>query len=406
MNLEVVADGFSFPTSVAFDDDGVAYLAESGLPFGGAPAGGRVWRLGPRRELILGDLRSPVTGLVFHGGALYVSEGGAPGRIRRIDRDGACTTVVDGLPGPGNYHVNTVAFGPDGYMYFAQGALTNSGVIGLDAYELGWLKRLPHAFDLPGMDIVLAGESFETPDPIAGGTARTGAFAPFGTPTEAGQRIARQLPCTASIMRCRPDGSGLELVAWGIRNAFGLLFLPDGRLLAVDQGADDRGSRPIGEAPDLLFEVRAGAWYGWPDFVGDEPVTAEKFRPTRGPAPRFVLANHDALPKPEPALLAFPSHTAATKLDLGPDGRIYVALFGDERPMTAPPGPRRGRSVACVDPRDWSLHPFLGGDLLRPIDVRFDRGALYVVDFGRFEMGPKGAVDAEAGTGKLWRVRF
>ena len=57
-------------------------------------------------------------------------------------------------------------------------------------------------------------------------------------------------------MRCNPDGSGLELVAWGLRNAYGLGFLPDGRLLATDQGADDRGSRPVGNAPDMLFEVR------------------------------------------------------------------------------------------------------------------------------------------------------
>jgi glucose/arabinose dehydrogenase len=405
--LEVVADGFSFPTSVAFDDDGTTYVAESGLPFGGAPPGGRVWRLGAKRELLAEGLRHPVTGLIFHCGALYLSEGGTRGRISRLDLDGRRTTLLDRLPGPGNYHTNTVAFGPDGWMYFAQGALTNSGVIGLDAYKLGWLKRLPHACDLPGYDVVLTGENFETHDPIAGGKARTstGAFAPFGTPQEPGQRLARQLPCTASVMRCRLDGSGLELVAWGLRNAFGLGFLPDGRLLAVDQGADDRGSRPIGDAPDLLFEVRPGAWYGWPDFIDGEPVTHERFCPTRGPAPRFLFANHAELPPPERALLAFPSHAAAVKFDVGHDGQIYVALFGDERPMTAPPGPRCGRAVARVDPRDWSLHPFINGVLERPIDIRFRPcdGTLHIVDFGQFEMDSKGVV-ATADSGKLWRV--
>ena len=38
--MEVVAEGFSFPTSIAFDDDGLVYVAESGLPFGGAAPGG------------------------------------------------------------------------------------------------------------------------------------------------------------------------------------------------------------------------------------------------------------------------------------------------------------------------------------------------------------------------------
>ena len=44
---ELVADGWSFPTSLTFDDAGTAYVAESGRPFGGAPASGRVWRLDP-----------------------------------------------------------------------------------------------------------------------------------------------------------------------------------------------------------------------------------------------------------------------------------------------------------------------------------------------------------------------
>ncbi|TMB87422.1 MAG: sugar dehydrogenase, partial [Chloroflexi bacterium] len=45
--LELVAEGFSFPTSLTFDEAGTAYIAESGLPFGGARPGGRIWALAP-----------------------------------------------------------------------------------------------------------------------------------------------------------------------------------------------------------------------------------------------------------------------------------------------------------------------------------------------------------------------
>ncbi len=76
----------------------------------------------------------------------------------------------------------------------------------------------------------------------------TGAFCPFGQSAPPGRRLPGQVPATAAVMRCDPDGSGLELVAWGLRNAYGLCFLPDGRLLAVNQGPHDRGSRPIGNA--------------------------------------------------------------------------------------------------------------------------------------------------------------
>lgn len=417
----LVAAGLQFPTSLAADDRGRLYVAESGLPFGGAPPGGRIWRLddvpqGPddggdpvaagSRTLIAEGLAGPVTGLSWHDGALYAAEGGC-GRISRITPDGVRTTVIDGLPGPGNYHTNAPVVGPDGKLYFSQGAMSNLGVIGLDAYELGWLRRLPHAHDVPGLDVVLTGHDVRTADPrpdTPGAHARTGAFVPFGTPAEQGRRIPAALPCTAAVLRCDLDGGGLELVAWGLRNAFGLGFLPDGRLLALDQGADDRGSRPIGNAPDLLFEVRPGRWYGWPDFVGGRPVTDPGFRPERGPHPEFILANHDELPPPEPALVAFEPHVAATKFAVTPSGRLVLALFGDEAPMCLPAGgPPIGRHLLLVDPADWSTSRLdVGIPLSRPIDVLHAGDSLYVLDFGHFEMSDEG-VRSTAGTGRVWR---
>lgn len=402
--MKLIASGLDFPTSLAFDAEGTPWVAESGLPFAGAAPGGRVRCIG--KDGFLGDLKWPVNGLAFHDGLFYVAEGGHPGRISRWAPGGERETILDNMPGLGNYHTNMAVVGPDGWLYFSQGALTNSGVIGLDAYELGWLKRLPHNHDVPGYDVVLAGLNLETDNPLGRNgdrRVRTGAFSPFGVETRPGQRIAGRVPCTASVMRCRPDGSGLELVAWGLRNAYGLLFLPDGRLLATDQGADDRGSRPIGQAPDLLFEVRPGAWYGWPDYVGGVPVTDPRFRPERGPRPEPLLANHGELPPPERPLLEFAVNAAATKMDALPSGQILVALFGDERPMTGPQGPRIGRSLARIDPADWSVHPVEAGPFRRPIDVRVHGGAVWVLDFGEFEMG-LGGVEARAGTGALWKL--
>jgi glucose/arabinose dehydrogenase len=415
-SLEVVFDGLFYPTSLVVRD-GVFFVAESGLPFGGAPPGGRVWRLGPgaERSLIAEGLRHPVNGLTLHDNHLYISEGGFPGRISRIGLDGGGReTILDNLPGNGNYHTNMTVFGPDGKLYFSQGALTNTGIVGLDAYEMAWLRHLPHDVDVPGYPVTLTGVNFETPNPLSdqdGARAFTGAFSAFGQTTEPGQRVAAGLPCTASVMRCNPDGSGLELVAWGLRNAYGLGFLPDGRLLAVDQGADDRGSRRVGNVPDLLFDVRQGAWYGWPDFVGDVPMTDPRYTPEDGTPRSFLLANHHELPPPEAPLLRFPVHCAAVKFDIAPAnapawaGHMFVALFGDEVPMTAPSGPRVGRSVARVDPSDWSLHPFPASGLARPIDVRFDAAgdAMYILDFGHFEMLGGGRLDTTAGSGKIWR---
>jgi glucose/arabinose dehydrogenase len=413
---QLVVEGLSFPTSITFDPSGVLYIAESGLPFGGAAPGGRIWRVDPKgeRSLLLDGLRPPVNGLIYHEGSLYISEGGHPGRISRLDPAGRVTVLLDNLPGPGNYHTNMAVFGPDGKLYFSQGSMTNTGIVGLDAYELGWLRRLPHAHDIPGLDIVLTGVTAETENPLSqepGARARTGAFAQFGSSNPPGHRIPATLPCTAAVMRCNPDGSDLELVAWGLRNAYALGFLPDGTLLAVDQGADDRGSRPVGDVPDLLFAVKQAAWYGWPDFIDGDPITDPRYLPQRGPAPTFVLANHDELPPPEHALLRFPAHAAAVKFDIAPAaygphaGHIFIALFGDEAPMTAPAGgPRVGRGIGRIDPTNWSLHPAVAGPLARPMDVRFHPldHTMYVLDFGQFEMTERG-VSAVAASGGVWK---
>jgi glucose/arabinose dehydrogenase len=412
---EILAEGLDFPTSIAIGGDGALYVAESGLPFGGAAPGGRIVRIGEdgRKETLLEGLGVPVNGLTAAGDGFYISEGGNPGRISRWRPGGDRETVLDGLPGGGNYHTNMVAVGPDGWLYFGQGAMTNSGVVGLDAIDLAWLRRLQHPVDLPGYPVTVSSQSFKTRDPRSEdpeATASTGGFAPFGEAPAADRRVEARLPCTSSVMRCRPDGTGLELVAWGLRNPFGLGFLPDGRLLATDQGADDRGSRPIGGAPDLLYEVKSGAWYGWPDFVGGVPVTEPRFTPQRGAPPRFLLANHDSLPPPERPLHEFAVNAAATKFAVVPGtsacwpGQLFFAIFGDEKPMTGPPGPRVGRSLLRVDPADWSAHAFDAGTFDRPIDVAAEGEFLLVLDFGHFEMLEAGGLDAVAGSGRLWRI--
>lgn len=403
--LERIASGLHFPTSLAFDDRGALWVAESGLPFGGAPPGGRLLR---GTTVVASGLRAPVTGLLWHGGGWIVSEGGQPGRISRVTTDGARTTLLDDLPGFGDYHTSMAVVGRDDKLYFSQGAATNMGVVGLDSYDLGWLGKLPDGADIPGLDVVVSDATFETPDPrTPGRRVATGVFAPFGT-TGGERRIAGRVPCTAAVLRCNLDGSGLELFAWGLRNAFGLLFLADGRLLATEQGADERGSRPVGNAPDLLFEVRPGSWYGFPDFVGGTPVEDPRLRPSRGPSPTPVIRNHAELPPLATPLLEFPVNTAATKLDQIPAdapryaGQLLVCLFGDERPIAGPPGPKVGRAIARVDLAAGAVHPVELGPLHRPIDVRVHDGFVYLLDFGAFEMAP-GRIDATAGSGAIHR---
>jgi hypothetical protein len=222
--LRLIADGLSFPTSLAFDQGGCLYVAESGLAFGGATPGGRVLRVEPDGRLrpAATGLAPPVNGLVCYDDCFYASEGGPPRGISRIERNGRREFIVEGMPGPGNYHVNMAVVGPDGRLYFSQGAMTNTGVVGLDAYELGWLRQLPHAPDIPGYDVVLQGFNAESRDPFskeAQAVATTGAFAPFGTATAPQQRMSAHVPCTAAVLSCTLHGGELEVEARFLLNA-------------------------------------------------------------------------------------------------------------------------------------------------------------------------------------------
>lgn len=71
-----------------------------------------------------------------------------------------------------------------------------------------------------------------------------------------GSRIARDAGAGGVVVRCRVDGSHLELVATGFWNAFGLGFDGRGRLFLVDNDPD---SRP----PCRLLQVIPGGNYGF-----------------------------------------------------------------------------------------------------------------------------------------------
>lgn len=268
--VELVATGLTFPTGVAFDEQGRPHVVESGYAYGevwNTPKLIRIEADGAKSEVFTAGRNGPWTGVAFHRGNFFIAEGGVleGGRILRVTPRGEMTVLVDGLPSHGDHHTNGPAIGPDGWLYFGQGTATNSGVVGEDNAQFGWLKRKPEFHDIPGADITLTGANFGSSNALGSGSASTGAFLPFGTASQPGQVIKGQVKCSGGILRIRPEGGEPELFAWGFRNPFGLAFSADGKLYVTDNGYDDRGSRPLWGTPDHLFLVEKGIWYGWPD---------------------------------------------------------------------------------------------------------------------------------------------
>jgi glucose/arabinose dehydrogenase len=180
------------------------------------PRSGRVTLLAPDRDgdgrsdgrhVLLSGLDRP-HGLDLHEGWLYVAETGAVGRVRFDPATGRAAGSFERLvriPGGGMHWTRTVRFGPDGWMYVSIGSDCNACV--------------------------------------------------------------EKDPRRAAIVRYRPDGSGEEIYATGLRNAVGFDWRPkNGQMYATDNGRDYLGDD---FPPDELDRVVNGGFYGWPFADGD-----------------------------------------------------------------------------------------------------------------------------------------
>jgi glucose/arabinose dehydrogenase len=421
--LDPVAVGLTFPTSIAFDETGRLHIAESGFSYGPAKtaAQGRVLRLEDDGRLtpVVSGLRGPVTGIAFGNGCLYCAEGAFPGRILKVGSTGCITPIVDGLRSGGDHYTSELAFGPDGRLYFGVGSFTNSGVVGVDNFQFGWLSSMPQEHDVPARPTVLKGVNYSSANPFTLNdqvpcTTVTGAFKPFGTPSTPGEVIPGSLMANGVIYSVNPDGSDLRLVADGFRNPFGIGFYC-GQLYTLDQGYDARGSRPVTNSPDSLWQVTPGGWYGFPDFVAGYPITCPEFHTPGQPAAEFVMAEHPPLAG-QPVLRLTP-HSASTKFAVctnpafGHVGDMFIAQLGPGELL--PGGARPGYKVVRAELQTGqvsdfvaSVNPLPGGKgPQRPVDVKFspDGRCLYVLDFGTLEPTPSGIIPY-CGSGMLWSV--
>ncbi len=429
--IEPVAQGLTFPSAVAFDDKGRLHVIETGYSYGEVWTEPRLIRIdenGTQTVVAKGSKNGPWTGISFHNGFFYVAEGGTleGGKILRISPSGEIKVLVDGLPGLGDHHTN----GPvvrGGFIYFGQGTATNSGVVGTDNAEFGWLKRQKSFHDIPCEDITLAGENFETANVLtddANDKTTTGAYSPFGKATSPGEVIKGQIPCNGAIMRIPVDGGKIEVVAWGFRNPYGLAFSPDEKLYITENGYDVRGSRPVWGTGDVLWEVKAGSWYGWPDFTAGQPIDKKQDYEAPGKIElKPLLQKHPGVPPKPAAILGVHSSSNgidfSTSADFGYAGEAFIAQFGDMAPDVGKVLFPVGFKVVRVNVtngviRDFAVNKgkrngpatWLGkGGLERPLSVKFDPSgrSLYVADFGIMRMTKKGS-EPQSGTGVVWKI--
>lgn len=416
--VELVARDLNFPSGVAFDGKGAVYVVEAGYSYGEVFQTPRLVKLTASGvEQVHAGKNGPWTGVTFKDGAFFIAEGGVEegGRIVRVTPQGERTVLVEKLPSFGDHHTNSPAIGPDGAVYFSIGTATNSGFVGKDNEEFGWVARHPEFHDIPCADITLEGNNLEG----------TGAFLPKGTASTPGQVVKGAVPCSGAVLKVPKEGGAPELVAWGFRNPFAVAFRSDGSLFVAENGFDVRGSRPVYGAGDQLFKVTKGTWYGWPDYVEGLPVNDRRYRAEGKDVPVKVLKpGTEPGPAQTPAAI-FPCHSSSNGFDFsrsekfGHAGEAFVAQYGDMGPKTAKLFGPVGFKVVRVNVDSGVMNDFAvnrarvngpaslrgHGGLERPVDAKFDPSgeSLYVVDFGVMTVHGEGPKPVP-GTGAVWRI--
>ena len=463
-------DNLTGPTSIAFDDQGSILIAEGGIGgrppaiFGFRPNGTRfdVYR-DPNLPFGIGSPKSklygPIGGILYHDGRVYVShrDRNRLGVITAFNlRDGTRSTVVAGMPAQGDHGLTDLALGADGRIYFGIGTATNSGIVGLDNWQVGWVRQFPGVHDLPWTPLRLWIVRLDTRNPLAGlfgpgERAVTGAFQPFDRASKGRVFPPQNGKFNGAIYSVAPDGGDLRAEAFGIRLPRGLAFNENGSLFFTNNGMELRGTRPVKDDPDVLCRLVRGTWYGWPDWTADfHPITDDKFQPgvemlaSTGVESLPVLINQSASgrdgaglrsPSREDLLRGvFPSQSGAAKVVMAPrtgpferfQGSAIVALSGDRAPFAT--GNQRiigpvGYKVVRVSVDNQQVEDFIRNTadkpahllpkekralrsypMERPVDVKFGPdGALYVLDMGRLEI-KGGKEHVPAGTGRIYRL--
>jgi glucose/arabinose dehydrogenase len=457
------------PTAICFDEQGTLFVAEGGGTinnhdphiFGYRPATRQLFDIYPSKQqipLVHTGLRiyGPIGGMVAANGKLFVTHEDADGNgvVTAFNYDGSSTPVVANIPAGGDFHMGDISLDEGGRLYFSVGAATNSGVVGLDNWDVGWPRTRPDVCDVPYLPMKLQGYRFNSDNPLAGlfsgaDIAVTGPYQPFDIADNLHIPAAFDGKPTGAIYSISQTGGDLRVEAWGVREPRGIVCGDFHRIYFTDDGMEPRGTRPVLNDPDAVYQLvsrgRMGAWFGWPDYSRAlEPIGQDKYQPPselmRGTGYDEISALIDesttGLTAPDKYNWlkgVFLPQSGAAKLDIIPSsgrfqdyrGGIVVALFGDRAPFsTGGPGSGltlkriTGYKVVRVDLLTHEVTDFVyntrlapastlgisGRGLERPIDVKFGPdGDLYILDYGQMAM-KHGQEQVNAGSGTIWRL--
>lgn len=185
--------------------------------------------------------------------------------------DNRFTTLIDNLPNTGlNKEINILV--KDNNILFEIGSNTNDGIV----------NNLGEKEEVSTGSWILSGENF--------GEEKTGAFSPYSISTQKGEKIKGENIGNAAIYELNLETLETKLISHGIRNINGWDLNSENKIIAVVNGISDNTVRKIKNDKDYIYILEEDIWYGWPDYLGGDPITSPRF--TDGEPHKFLLKNH------------------------------------------------------------------------------------------------------------------
>src|SRR5256885_1649828 len=188
------------------------------------------------------------------------------------------------VPGIGKFDANN-PFTPDLLVFDSHGNKV-AGPLGKPTASGGGFQADGPAIGLAFEHDFQGGTLFATDSNH--GVQRPGAVVP------AFEGATRKGMCTGAILRAQIANpmNTIEPFAWGFRNPYGIRFSSadhplKGQMLISENGEDERGARPVNNAPDRLAVARQNPdgtpeFHGWPDRFGFLDSTQSVFNPIGG----------------------------------------------------------------------------------------------------------------------------
>lgn len=448
--MEPVLWNLDLPGSFAFDKKGNVYFASTGITYGKVSTTPSIYKIDKNGTVsLLADrpLHGILSDIEFNenDGLLYVAHRNLVSTVNTTT--GEVKDILVGLPVPAyvTHPLGQLAIGPDKRIYISIGGLSNTAVPDISDWGIGWIRDMPFMHEIPGQNITLTGQNFMSDNFITSDPKDktvTGGMMSFGTPSFEGQKVKGDSRCTSCIISINPDGSDLRLHAWGIRNAYGMIFDEKGMLFMASNGDDDKGIRRNTYDPDSVFVLDPKqsniTYFGWPDYpsINKESIGEPKFNesPKQSYFNKPLIADPPTITTPflELGMSVGNSQAAySTNEQFGFKGKIFVGEFGtiapvthifhkpNERDVSDIMGKIIGQKIVIVDPNTRTLHDFISLKnpvaSFRPVGLGFtpDGSVLYLASIEKEQermITPKGGVLSTTtdypflGTGTIWKI--